>query len=290
MNDYVASLPERAVRVAAAGAGGLVYETTEVALPAAIRRSRLYQATIARVLRILIELVGGVTGVYRHESVSARDLAVRKLAGNGIELAGFLAIGWSPVWLLAAAADLTAGTRVYLRTLVAELKRAAVLPQAADASSVEQVLQTLEHATGTAADTIDVPPLNTSDLRRSWRELKQQAGELPAVDELAALYADLQKVATAEGRSLLSVSSAVAAGAAQAGAQMGNVYLFEYYRRALGSIAAEGWPAYLQRISKPYSEAAARHFDRQHTTLTERLLLRWRRWRARRAAAAAARS
>ena len=43
--------------------------------------------------------------------------------GNAVELAGFLAFGWSPVWLLAAASDVTNGTRVYLRALVEELER-----------------------------------------------------------------------------------------------------------------------------------------------------------------------
>ena len=53
---YLASLPERTARVGAALTGGLVYETGEVLLPLAVRRSRLYQAIVGRLLRITIEL------------------------------------------------------------------------------------------------------------------------------------------------------------------------------------------------------------------------------------------
>ena len=60
---YLASLPERTARAAVAVAGGAVRETAEVALPRVVRGSRLYQATVARLLRILVEGVGGVHGV-----------------------------------------------------------------------------------------------------------------------------------------------------------------------------------------------------------------------------------
>jgi hypothetical protein len=39
---YLASLPERTARAGAALMGGLVYEASEVLLPLAVRRSRLY--------------------------------------------------------------------------------------------------------------------------------------------------------------------------------------------------------------------------------------------------------
>ena len=112
--SYLASLPERTARAGAALAG-------EVLLPLAVRRSKLYQAIVGRLLRIMIELVGGVKGVYPTEEMPARELLVRKTAGNAIELSSFLAVGWSPVWLLAGASDLVGGSKVYLRTLVTEL-------------------------------------------------------------------------------------------------------------------------------------------------------------------------
>jgi hypothetical protein len=125
--SYLASLTERTARAGAALTGGLVYETTEVMLPLAVRRSRLYQAIVGRLLRIMIELVGGVEGVYPAQEMPVRELLVRKTAGNVVELSSFMAVGWSPVWLLAGASDLVGGTKVYLRTLVGELRDAGVL-------------------------------------------------------------------------------------------------------------------------------------------------------------------
>ena len=94
VRSYLASLPKRTARTGAALAGGLVYEATEVVLPDAVRRSKLYRAIGGRLLRIVIELVGGV---YPTEEMPARELLVRRTAGNAVELASFLAVGWSPV-------------------------------------------------------------------------------------------------------------------------------------------------------------------------------------------------
>ena len=63
--SYLASLPERTARAGAALTGGLVYEASEVVLPLAVRRSKLYQAIVGRLLRIIIELVGGVEEIGR---------------------------------------------------------------------------------------------------------------------------------------------------------------------------------------------------------------------------------
>ena len=274
--EYLASLPERAVRAAAASVGGLVYEASELALPAVVRESKLYQATVGRLLRIVVELVGGVMGVFARDDVPVRELAVRKLAGNAVELAGFLAFGWSPVWLLAAASDVTNGTRAYLRTLVEELERTGALPEGTDVGSVEQLLTVLEQTSGKAADAIDVPPLNVPDMRRSLAELRTHADELPAAESLSALFAELRAVARQEGKTMLSVSSAVAAGAVQAGAQLGTAHVVDYYRGALGMIRTEGFATFLRRVSRPYAEAAARHLDPRRETRTERWIERWR--------------
>ena len=95
VRSYLASLPKRAARTGAALAGGLVYEATEVVLADAVRRSKLYRAIGGRLLRIVIEVLVG--GVYPTEEMPARELLVRRTAGNAVELASFLAVGWSPV-------------------------------------------------------------------------------------------------------------------------------------------------------------------------------------------------
>jgi len=222
---YIFSLPERILRALAASIGGLVYEATEVLLPSWLRRSRLYRATVAGLLRIMIELVGGVSGVLPPDDVDAGEFAMRKAVGTGIEMAGLLTMGWSPLWLLAVAADLTGGTRTYLRVLVSELKRDGLLPKDADVASVEELLNTLEGASGLMAEMVDVPPLNVGDMRASWRELRGRAIELPDSDRLAGIYDQLQQVALQEQRSLRSVSSLIGAGALRAGVQVGQVYI-----------------------------------------------------------------
>jgi hypothetical protein len=164
---YLASLPERTARAGAALTGGLVYETGEVLVPLAVRRSRFYQAVVGRLLRITIELVGGVDGVFPTEEMQARGLLVRKTAGNVVEVGSFLAVGWSPVWLLAGASDLIGGSKAYLRVLVTELKGAGVFSAERDVTTFEELLTALEGTSGVLADTVDVPPSNVAGVRAS---------------------------------------------------------------------------------------------------------------------------
>ena len=273
--SYLASLPERTVRAGAALTGGLVYEASEVVLPVAGRRSRLYQAIVGRVLRITIEVVGGVEGVYPAQEMPVRELLVRKTAGNAVELSSFLAVGWSPVWLLAGASDLVGGTKVYLRALVTELRDAGLLAEDADVASFEELLTTLEDTSGVLADTVDVPPLNVSSVRTSWQELQRQAADLPDADSLEKIFAELQLAARREDRSILEISSMVALGAVRTGITLGNVHIFDYYRRALRTIVEEGLLSFLRRTSTPYLTRASSHFDPQSSTYSERLLRRW---------------
>ena len=108
---YLASLPERIVRSAAVLVGGTVHETAQVLLPRLLRRSRLYEVTAKNLLRILVEGVGEVKGAstVEPEAAGAQELALRKGAGNIVELGSILAFGFSPLWLLAAASDVTHG-------------------------------------------------------------------------------------------------------------------------------------------------------------------------------------
>ena len=122
VTQYLVSVPERILRAVAAALGGTIHETAELVLPRLVRKSRFYEATAKNLLRITVELVGGVEREREsvedeHES-SPKKLAVRKAGGNVVELGSILAFGFSPLWLLAGAADVTSGTRVYLDALV----------------------------------------------------------------------------------------------------------------------------------------------------------------------------
>jgi hypothetical protein len=273
--SYLASLPERTARAGAALTGGLVYEASEVVLPLAVRQSKLYQAIVGRMLRITIELVGGVNGVYPAQETPVRELLIRKTAGNAVELSSFLAVGWSPVWLLAGASDLVGGTKVYLRALVTELRDAGVLAPDADVTSFEDLLTALEGTSGLLADTVDVPPLNVPSVRTSWQELQRQATDLPDAAALEKIFAELQLAARQEDRSIVEISSMVALGAVRTGVRLGSVHIFDYYRRALRTIVEEGLPSFLRRSSTPYLMRAGSHFDPRSSTYSERLLQRW---------------
>lgn len=286
---YYLSLPERIVRAFAAAGGGLIYEASLILLPDWVRQSRLYQAIVARLLRILIELVGGVHGVLPPDDMDAKELTVRKTAGNLVELTGFLAVGWSPLWLLAIAADLTGGTRTYLRALVSELQRDGILSEETNIRSVTELLDTLERTTGLMAETVDVPPLTVGDMRLNirdmqscWQALQHQAADLPDAGQLARIYDKLRQVAEREERSLWSISSLIGMGAVRAGVKMGQLYIFDYYLEALQTTQAEGLSAYTRRVSRPYLTESICHFDTLRLTLTERLWQRLRRQARRR--------
>jgi hypothetical protein len=273
--EYVASLPERLVRTTAASAGGLIYETSEAILPPPVRHSQLYQSTIGRMLRIVVEFVGGVTGEESAEEMAVKDLAVRKLAGNAVEFASVFAVGWSPLWVLAAASDVTGGTRAYLDTFVQELKGSGVLANDANVSSVDDLLSALGGTSGQMADTIDIPPLALDEMRASLGNFRQNAQSLPDPRDMTQIFTEMNRAAAEQNRSLLTVSSLVAAGAIQAGLQLGNVHVFSFYRESVSTIREEGIPAYVQRISQPYIEAATNHLRPSSRTHTQTLLRRF---------------
>jgi len=272
--DYLLSLPERSLRAGAAVAGGAVRETSDVVLPRVVRDSRLYKLTLARLIRLTIELAGDVRGVYPAEEMPIGELVTRKAAGNVLELASVLAVGWSPVWVLAAASDITGGTRVYLRALVAELQASGQLPRDVEIESVDELLGSLEQTSGLMADTADVPPLNVPEMRKSWAAFKERAAELPDAATLAEIFATLQAAGAREGQSLMTLSGAIGAGALRAGLELGDTHIFGYYREALAAIGAEGLLTYLRRISRPYLLRARDHFDPNARTFTEKLLHR----------------
>lgn len=81
--DYLLSLPERVVRSASAVGGGLPRELGDIAVPAAVRRSRLYQSLVESTLRFLIEQASEVEGVFPAEGRLVEKFAFRRTAGNG---------------------------------------------------------------------------------------------------------------------------------------------------------------------------------------------------------------
>ncbi len=273
---YLASLPERVIRSLAAVVGGGVQETAELVLPRLVRRSRFYEATAKNLLRVTVELVGGVAREPDPDEFEPDlgRLAARKATGNVFELGSIAAFGFSPLWLLAAAADVTHGTRVYLDAFADELKQAGVIAPEAELAGVDDLLAALEGAAGTSARLIDVPPLEVAALRRSLHELRRDAAGLPSAAELAAVYRGLRTTAGREHRSMLEVSVGMGMAFFTAARHVGRQHVLDPYGEDLRPLRAEGFGAYAVRVSRPYAAAVQRHFDPARRTLTERGLSR----------------
>jgi hypothetical protein len=274
---WVASLPERLLRAAAALVGGGVHETAQLVLPRLVRTSRLYEATAKNLLRVLVELVGGVEASAPpgdEFEPNVRKLAVRKTAGNAVELGSIFAFGFSPLWVLAATADVTRGTRVYLDVLTRELKAAGVLAPEAGVATIDDLLGALEGSSGTVARLIDIPPLEVDALRRSLDDLRRDAHGLPGPDELDAVLASLRTAATRERQSLLEVSAGIGFAFFNAARHVGRQHVLDPYTDDLRPVRAEGFAAYAGRVSRPYTRAVAHHWDPATRTLTERGLAR----------------
>ena len=169
--ELLYSLPERLVRSVAAVVGGGVHETAELVLPRLVRRSRLYEATAQNLLRVTVELVGGVE--QRDPTLpEAGEIAVRKGGGNAVELGSIAAFGFSPLWLLAAASDVAHGTRTLPRRARRRAQKAAgILAQETNVGR-SRAAGRARAGSGTAAALIDVPPLELAELRASLSELR----------------------------------------------------------------------------------------------------------------------
>lgn len=278
---FVATLPERLIRSLSAVLFGGLHEGAQLVLPRLVRRSRLYEVTAKNLLRIAIELVGGVEAQPQpgdDGQPTAGRVAVKKGVGNAVEFGSIAAFGFSPLWLLAAASDVLNGSRTYLKALEDELQKAGVLAEGTHFGSVNELLGALEGATGTSAGLIDMPPLELKELRKSVSELQKDAGSLPSPKDLAALFAGLQRTARMEGRSLLEVSSGVGFAFLTSARNVGRDHLVVPYREDWKPMRDEGFGAYSARVAGPYRAAINGHFARDRETWTQHGVPRFRLW------------
>src|SRR5437773_2216147 len=215
LRNFLLSLPERGLRSATALAGGLLREVGDVAIPKTVRRSQLYSNLVEATLRFLIEQVGQVQDVYPGEEKLSEDFLVRRAAGNGIELIGILTFRASPVWVLAALADASGAGRFLIREISASLKDEGLLDRSAEFTTVDEMLAGLEASSGRLAATINTPPLDVAALRKEWSALRRDLSrippkQLPRLDSLRDLWAEIQQEARKQHRSVFQVSSLMA--------------------------------------------------------------------------------
>jgi hypothetical protein len=288
---YLLSLPERVVRSASAVAGGLVRELGHVTIPAGLRKTRLYQTMVEGTVRFLVEQAGEVEGVYPSGDKLAENFLARRTAGNGIEWVGILAFRASPVWVMAALADLSGAGRDLIREIARALKEEGLLDPAAEFETVDQILNGLEKTAGKTAETINTPPLDVASLRTEWDEIRRHAATipLPTIVAVTGLWRSLETEAATQRRSVFELSSVMALStvtrmpenvwwlgrAAQTAVwRTGEVLagaVLEHYSEALGAIHQQGFFAYWVRQFRPYLAGAARQFDPEKKTLTGRL-------------------
>jgi hypothetical protein len=293
--SYVLSLPERVIRSALGVGAGLLHEVGEVVLPAGVRRSRLFKNLVDMTLRYLIERVGGAKGVYPAEQPPPHDFIARRGAGHAIELLGIVAFRVSPVWVLAALADLSGLGRRLIPEITEALKAQGLLEKDASFVSVDQLLNGLERTSSRLAETVNTPPLDVEGLRREWAAIRESArgltpSDLPSRKEIRKQWAELKDESAQQGRSVFEVSSVMALSAVQvlpnkarwlsASARVGarragellSTAILDHYTQTLNELRTVGYLAYAKRQLSPYVRACVDQFSPQKYTLTQRLL------------------
>lgn len=293
---YVLSLPERTLRSVSALAGGLFRETAAVVLPVGLRRGRLYRNLVDVTLQFLIEKVGQVDSAAAPSGQElAENFLARRAAGNGIELMGLLTFRASPVWVLAALADLCGFGRQLIPEIADELKKAGLLDQGQSFATMEQLLGGLERSAAQLAETVNVPPLDVAQLRAEWSKLVAEVKQLPAPQlpsraSVRRVWSELRAEATAQERSVFVLSSLLAISAVGELPQRALVLsrsagialrhggmvvadsLLAHYRDALKEIRSTGAVNYAMRQLAPYGRAALAAFHPGRKTLTGELL------------------
>ena len=297
---YLLSSPERFIRSPLGLGAGVTRELAEVGLPEGVRRSQLYQNLVDATLRYFIEQVGGVEGVYAAEGTLPDNFLARRTAGNAVEVLGIVAFRASPVWVLAALADVCGMGRHLIPEIADALKAQGLLEQDAQFTSVDQLLDGLERTSSRLAATINTPPLDVAGLRKEWEAIREDArclpsASLPSRKTISHVWAQLKTESARQERSVFETSSMMAVSAVRAlpdgmrwlstSARVGAMRtghivaaaLLDHYAQTLSEIRQVGYLAYAGRQFRPYVRAAIDQFSPKRRTLTQRLLDKVRR-------------
>jgi len=223
---------------------------------------------------------------------------LRRAAGNGIELMGVIAFRASPVWVLAALADVAGFGRQLIPEIAESLKKEGLLAPDGSFATMEQLLGGLERSSGQLAESVNAPPLDVAGLREEWRKFAAEARQLPAPQlpspsAVTRVWQDLRATAERERRSVFAVSSLLAVAAVSelperarvlskgaavvlrhGGAAVANA-LLEHYRQSLQQMREVGFLRYGVQQLTPYTNAAIGAFHPARETLTGKLLDRF---------------
>jgi hypothetical protein len=295
VKTYLLSVPERLARAVLGLGAGVAREASEVAIPKPIRDSQLYQNLVDTTLNFLIEQVGGTERPADSDESGPNDFLVRRAAGNAVELLGIVAFRASPVWVLAALADVCGMGRHLIPEIADALKAQGLLDQDTQFTSVDELLDGLERTSSRAASTLNTPPLDVAGLRKEWAGIREEAralqpANLPSRETIGNLWSQLKSESAKQERSIFETSSMMAVSAVRSvpegvrwlsastkvGAKRtGQVFaaaLLDHYRETLHEIRKTGYATYTVEQMRPYVRAAAGQFSPRRETLTERLL------------------
>jgi len=224
--------------------------------------------------------------------------AVRE-AGNAVEVLGIVAFRASPVWVLAALADVCGVGRQLIPEIADALKAKGLLEQDAQFGSMDELLDGLQRTSSRVASAINTPPLDVAGLRSEWEAIRTEARtlqphRLPTGQAISSLWAELKAESARQHQSIFETSSAIAMAAARAvpdgvrwlsvtagvgatrAGQVAAAALLDHYKQTLRELQQIGYAAYAGRQLRPYLSAAANQFSPGQRTLTERLIERLR--------------
>jgi len=274
---------------------GAAREVGEMALPDGVRHSQLYQNLVDTTLRFLIEDVGGAEGVYKSSGQLPDDFLARRTAGNAVEVLGIVAFRASPVWVLAALADVCGVGRQLIPEIAGALKAQGLLEQDAQFASVDEMLDGLQRTSSRLATAINTPPLDVAGLRAEWEAIRTEArtlrpASLPTGEAIAGMWNELKAESERQHASIFETSSMMAMSAARAvpdglrwlsasagvGAkrtgQIVATALLDHYRQTLSEMRNVGYAAFAARQLRPYLNAAAAQFAPERRTITEKVI------------------
>ena len=280
---YLVSLPERTIRSLAAVIAGMTALLTEMILPDAVRDSTIYKITVGMTLQFVTERVAQVKaeGTAPNSLLALdSDFARRKVVGTLLESAGLLAINFSPLWVFAIAADVAAGSSIFLERLAAQLKRNGVIAEDTGIAGLVDVLAAMQEASRKTAIAVDTPPLSRAELARLADELTTSYGRMFSgmagiLPRFEMIWTRMQQVAVKEDVPLESLGgmmtvdpaswgkkvSGTALAIGWTGAELFGEKILDSYAETLERIAAEGLDSYFGRRMKPYLDAARGHFS-----------------------------
>jgi hypothetical protein len=208
---------------------------------------------------------------------------------------GVLAFRASPVWVLAALADVCGLGRQLIPQIAAALREEGLIEGDGTFATMDQLLQGLERSAAQLAETVNTPPLDVEGLRREWSKLAAEvrrlpAPKLPSPTAVTGIWSELRAEAAAQNRSVFEVSSLLAVSAVSElperarvlsksaavalgrGGTVLSAALLDHYRESLHEMRRVGFLSYGSRQLAPYARAALAAFSPQRDTLTSRWL------------------